>query len=705
MNASQETLSADCQNAYSASYMLHNNVSHSEENLAHALELGINSSTENASYQIFREIIDQLKIEKNYRKSNCNNSIHQKCIKKISAYCTCSTSCVLSIFLRMFPVLSWLPRYNCREYLINDIIAGFTVAILHIPQGMAYGLLASVNAINGLYVSFFPVLIYFLMGTSRHISVGTFAVVSMMLSSTIEKLETVKESNALLRNDTVISSQTIQTIHNNYPTNIEVLTTVSLVTGGMQLLMGVLHLGTLTVLLSDNLVSGFSTGAAVHVATSQMKDLFDINIGKYNGPFKLIYKFRDIFQNIQHSNIATVVISAVAITILAVVKEKINSRYRTKLKMPVPIDLIVVIIATITSYFGKFSENFEVKIMGDIPTGLPIPVVPRTDLIPKVAIDSLSIAIVAFAITMSMAKIFIKKYKYEIDSNQELLALGSANIFSSFFLCYPCATSMSRSLVQERAGGKTQLSAFISCLILLVVLLALGPYFYNLPKCILSCIILVALKGMFLQICDLRKALKVSLSDGMIWLVTFFSVILIDVDYGLFVGVIFSVLIVIFYSIMPYKTTLGNLPQTDIYLDVKQYNEVNELPGLKIFHYGTSLNFINKENFKSSLMKNVLINKRDDETDSSLLQRKVECIIIDCCSITYMDSSSIEMLTELINEFKEKDIMILFANCSVKVIDMLKKTEFFTKVTEYIFPTVHDAVLFFNKTNEIKIQS
>ncbi|XP_023238654.1 solute carrier family 26 member 6-like [Centruroides sculpturatus] len=156
-------------------------------------------------------------------------------------------------------------------------------------QSMAYGLLASVDAINGLYVSFFPVLIYFLMGTSRHISVGTFAVVSMMLSSTIEKLETVKESNALLRNDTVISSQTIQTIHNDFPTNIEVLTTVSLVTGGMQLLMGILHLGTLTVLLSDNLVSGFSTGAAVHVATSQMKDLFDINIGKYNGPFKLIY--------------------------------------------------------------------------------------------------------------------------------------------------------------------------------------------------------------------------------------------------------------------------------------------------------------------------------------------------------------------------------------------------------------------------------
>lgn len=654
---------------------------------------GLRKTKSECEISIQRSTMDTSFIDKKYG-ALPTDTISNKAARYFKSCCECSFSCILSFITSIFPVLSWLPKYKL-EYVLPDIISGFTISILHIPQGMAYGILASVKAQNGLYVSFFPVLIYFLLGTSRHISIGTFAVMSLMLSSAVYSIEGVanRDFNSTNQNSTIAA---LSDVKNEMfpPTHLEILTSIGILVGFLQIFMGIFQLGSLTVVLSDQLVSGFSTGAACHVAVSQLKDLFGIQIGVYSGTLKLVYMLRDVFQNIMLINVATLIVSSIAIFILAVFKEQIDVRLRNKLKMPIPIDLIVVVLATTVSYLANLHSSYNVSIMKDIPTGLPEPTPPRMDLIPLVAGDSFAIAVVAFAISLSMAKLFAKKHKYVIRPNQELFALGCANVFSSFFSCYPSSASLARSLVQERTGGKTQMASVVSCGIILIVLLVLAPLFYTLPKCILSCVILVALKGMFLQFKDFTSAWGVSKLDALIWLVTFLSTVFLDVTYGLLVGIIFSILSVIFRTAMPSKTFLGQIPDTDIYLDTKRYDMVQEVKGIKIYHFESALYFINKEIFKTYLNKHVPLKSKDE--DSVNKDINIHRIIVDCSTLVFVDMSGMETLLEIMKEYQEVGITVFLAGCSVAMRGIMERTKFFEKVPQHpsIFPTLQDAVTY-----------
>ncbi|XP_022255623.1 solute carrier family 26 member 10-like isoform X1 [Limulus polyphemus] len=674
----------------------------------------------NVPIKVKRQAIDQEYVNERFTGTTYPPpcvSLKDKVTEKLKKSCSCTRNCVIRFFFVFFPIIRWLPQYQPREYLLNDLVSGFTILILHIPQGMAYGLLASVDPVNGLYVSFFPVLVYFLMGTSRHISVGTFAVVSLMISSAVSKLGVVDSfkhnASHVEQENTSEAVVAMKTYETSWPpSKEEAIVALSLATGLLQVLMGLLRLGSLSIVLSDHLISGFSTGAAVHVATSQIRNLFDIHVSNFHGPLKIIFTYINIFSVLAMANPATVVISAIAIFVLALVKEQINARFRQKLKMPVPIDLIVVVISTVASYLGNFNKTFGVEIMGHVPTGIPAPVPPRSDLLAPLATDAIAIAIVSYAVALSLAKTFAKRNKYTIDPNQELIALGTANTVSSFFSCFPCAASLSRSLVQERTGGCTQIAGLVSSVLMLVVLLVLAPMFYNLPKCILSCVILVALKGMFMQFLDLKTIWSVSRVDALIWIVTFLSVVLLDVDIGLMTGVIFSILTVIYRSVNPHQTVLGVIPNTEVYLDKKRYSKLEEIPGIKIFHFGSALYFMNRHVFLSALKKisvdeasaeippveDLLIGEVNDKAAKYVQkkkEKKLHHIVIDCSSISYLDATGVEVILEVIKEMKKDEIAISLAACSVPMYELLDRSGFFSKVTlPVIFPTIHDAVLY-----------
>ncbi|XP_076357452.1 prestin-like isoform X6 [Tachypleus tridentatus] len=657
----------------------------------------VSVSLRNVPIKVKRQAIDQEYVNEKFTGTTYpppRISLKDEVIEKLKKSCSCTGKCVIRLFFVFFPIIHWLPQYRPREYLLNDLVSGFTILILHIPQGMAYGLLASVDPVNGLYVSFFPVLVYFLMGTSRHISVGTFAVVSLMISSAVSKLGAVDSykhnASHVEQENTSEAVVAMKTYETSWPpSKEEAIVALSLTTGLFQVSMGLLRLGSLSIVLSDHLISGFSTGAAIHVATSQIRNLFDIHISRFHGPLKIIYTYIDIFSVLGMANPATVIISAIAIFVLALVKEQINARFRKKLKMPVPIDLIVVVISTVASYLGNFNKNFGVEIMGHIPTGIPEPVPPRSDLLAPLATDAIAIAIVSYAVALSLAKIFAKRNKYTIDPNQELIALGTANTVSSCFSCFPCAASLSRSLVQERTGGCTQ----------------------------------------------------------WIWIVTFLSVVLLDVDLGLLTGVIFSILTVIYRSVNPHQTVLGVIPDTEVYLDKKRYsksgykfiqasqydscgneacttreihnslfrkqcNMSEEIPGIKIFHFGSALYFMNRHVFLSALKKisvdrtseevllvdDLLIGEVSDSAGKYLRrtkERKLHHIVIDCSSISYLDATGVEVILEIIKEMKKNEIAISLAACSVPMYELLDRSGFFSKVTlPVIFPTIHDAVLY-----------
>lgn len=234
---------------------------------------------------------------------------------------------------------------------------------------------------------------------------------------------------------------------------------------------------------------------------------------------------------------------------------------------------------------------------------LNAPRVPDATLFSQVIGDAFAVAIVGYAINISLGKTFALKHGYKVDSNQELVALGLSNTIGSFFQCYSVTSSLSRSLVQESTGGKTQVAGVISSIIVLVTVLKIGSLFEDLPKAVLSTIVFVNLKGMFKQFMDVPLLWKTNKVDLLVWLVTFISTILLNLDLGLAVSIGFSMLTFIFRTQLPRYSILGHVPGTDLYLDVDTYKEAKEIPGIKIFRSSTTIYYTNAEMYLEALQK------------------------------------------------------------------------------------------------------
>uniref|UniRef100_H2ZI99 SLC26A/SulP transporter domain-containing protein n=1 Tax=Ciona savignyi TaxID=51511 RepID=H2ZI99_CIOSA len=429
---------------------------------------------------------------------------------------------------------------------------------------MAYALLASLPAVTGLYVSFFPVLIYVIFGTSRHISIGTFAVISLMIGAVIDKVR-------------------------------HVAVALSLAVGLIHVIMYIFRLGIITLYLSSHMVSGFTCGAAFHVMTSQIPKLFGLNIPRKSGPLALIYVTTPLqpyfinthFRNRHFTNFCQTL-------------QEINLRFKKKLPFPLPWELVVVICSTIASYYGFLNLNYGVTIVGEIPTGIQV-TVPQTDDLGTVFVDAIPIAIVVFAIAVSLAQMFAVKHVYETDSNQELLAYGLANIFGAFFSCFPAATSLSRSSIWEETGGKTQITGVVSSAVILVILLWIGPLFQSLPEAALASIIIVNLKRMLMQFNQLPPLWRVSRLDATVWLVTWLAVVLLGVDLGLAVGAGYSLLTVVFRTQIGTGQTVVAVGDTGVFRSTKKFNGDDDDSSVLVFAFPGPIYYANHQRFKNQL--------------------------------------------------------------------------------------------------------
>uniref|UniRef100_A0A4W5K2Z1 Solute carrier family 26 member 4 n=1 Tax=Hucho hucho TaxID=62062 RepID=A0A4W5K2Z1_9TELE len=548
--------------------------------------------------------------EDNERQAREERTLRERLICLCQSVCVCiSADCrqALKVVKGVFPVIDWLSRYPIREWLPSDVISGVSTGLVCSLQGLAYAMLVSVAPVYGLYSAFFPILTYFLLGTSRHISVGPFPVTCLMVGSVV--LTLAPDDHFLLPgNGTGVNGTKadgiVVDVEAMEAQRIMVASSMTVLVGLFQVVMGVLQVGFLVRYLSDPLVGGFTTAAAFHVLISQLKIVLSVPTNNHSGCFSILYMLIDVFTNIRQTNIADLVAGLLTIVIVMAVKE-VNTKFRHTIPVPIPIEVIVTVVATGISYATELESRYGASIVHSIPRGFAPAQPPNIELLWNILGSSFSTAVVGYAVAVSVAKVYAAKHDYTINGNQELIAFGFSNVFCGCFSGFVASTALSRTAVQESTGGKSQMAGIISAVMVMIVILALGHLLEPLQKSVLAAIVIANLKGMFMQVTEVPTLWRQNRADCFIWLATCLASVVLGLDVGLLAGLVFEMGTVVVRTQFPACSTLGNIPGTNIYRNMKDYKNIAEVPGIKIFKCNSPIYFANIDYFKERLRATV----------------------------------------------------------------------------------------------------
>ncbi|CAG9535020.1 unnamed protein product [Cercopithifilaria johnstoni] len=639
------------------------------------------------------------------------------------------------------PIIGWLPTYNWKEDLLRDIINGIMISIIYIPQGLAYGLMVGTPPIYGIYTGIVGPLIYIFLGTSRHASTGAFAIISMMVGSVIE--QSINELTPL-HNETDRLCCSKITQKPDTEKAIQLSSLIAFFVGVIQVILGFLNAGLLAVWLSDQLVEGLASGAAVHVLASQLQTMTGVkNVPHTSEMFGIVRFIICFFRNIRTFQLHTFLCTIICILCLLISKLIIDPIVKPWTKTKFPMEFVLVIFSISLCYFATDTPlDLHLHIIGDVDAGMRAPFLPDFTKTGQIIFSAFSIAIVSFVIHIALAKLIAKEYKYQININQEWLALGTMHIVASFFGCFAGGSSLSRTILSSRLGTKSQLTTLVVVIILLIIAFGAAPLFKYLPKTILSCIVVVAMKDLYLKVCLSRALFQESIVDFFIFLVTFTAVVLINVNIGLAIGVVFALLTVVLRSQWAESTCMGRIPGTSDFKGISHYRTAMEISGIKVFRFDAPLYFANAELFLSSMHSatgldplNIIaklkqtvnekrkatddsINKKDkiaDHDDEIQLTVRQHCIhsskrnverteeaedliqlthiIVDCSSFPYIDLMGVDALARTHAEYKAINITVFFACCKVAVRQMFENSHFYEHVPKsYMFVSLQDAV-------------
>ncbi|XP_001363754.2 chloride anion exchanger [Monodelphis domestica] len=700
-------------------------------------------------YVVSRQVYSQNAFNEEYKKMKRS---HKTIWNNIRMYFRCSSQKAKNIAFSLFPIVSWLPSYRIKEWLLSDIVSGVSTGLVSVLQGLAFALLVNVPPSYGLYAAFFPMIVYLFLGTSRHISVGPFPVLSMMVgavvvaqqgNSNINGTETAGNSSLLDEEKVTISA------------------TITLLAGIIQLIMGILQIGFIVNYFSESLISGFTTAAAIHVLVSQLKFMLQISVPSHTDPFSIFKVLESIFTNIEKTNIADLVTSLIILVIVSTVKE-INTKFKDKLPAPIPIELILTVIAAGVSYACDLKGKFDVAVIGEMESGFKAPITPSLKVLQTGIGDAFSIAIVAFAVAFSVASVYSIKYDYPIDGNQELIAFGVGNIFGGAFRGFAASTALSRSAIQESTGGKTQIAGLISAVIVLIVMMAIGFLLEPVQKSVLAALSLGNLKGMLMQFKDVPTLWKKDKYDCVIWVFTFLAAVILGLGLGLAASVAFQLLTIVFRTQFPQCSTLANVGRSNIYKNKKDYPDIYEPEGVKIFKCSAPIYFANTSFFRRKLFEAVgfnpvrILRKRNkalkkirkmmkegllqitpkgfivtdskftniydnsdekiEELDQPIMtadlpfqidwngnlpvnfevpQINLHSLILDFSAVSFLDVSSMRSLKSILQEFLRIEVDVYIIGCDEDFVEKLECCGFFDQevTSSMFFLTIHDAVL------------
>ena len=561
---------------------------------------------------------------------------------------------------KFFPFLRWVHELKDPKILRADLIAGLTVALVLIPQSMAYATLAGLPEVYGLYISLVPVFIAALWGSSRQLGTGPVAVVSTMTATTLTPV-------------VILMMPAGYTAEQYMAMYIPTAMFLTLLVGLFQFTLGVFRLGAIVNFLSHPVIVGFTNAAALFIGLTQISKVFGVQMPGGASDHFLTVRIWGVIQNLDQTHIATLMIGVLAFLIMILLK-----KYLPKY----PGVLIAVVVTTLISYLIGF-EKMGGKVVGTIPEGLPGFTMPAFSYhaLSELMVGAIIIAMVGFMEAISIAKAMAAKTKDRIDPNQELIGQGLGNITGSFFQSYPSSGSFSRSAVNLNAGARTGFSSVVTAILVVITLLFLTPLLYHLPKATLAAVVIMAVFGL-INFVSVKHIWQTNRHDGIAAVITFIATIgsAPKLDHGIIIGAVLAIVLYLYRTMRPRVSILGRY-KDGVLRDVSSYDDLPTDDNIIAIRFDGSLYFANVAYFEDAMLKAVSEHK------------DVKYILVVSEGINQIDASGEEVLHHLVERFNENDITVVFSGLKKQILDVMRASHLIDIVSEEnIFPTEEQAL-------------
>lgn len=567
---------------------------------------------------------------------------------------------------KFLPGLLWLRGYS-KGMFRNDLFSGLAIGVMLIPQGMGYAMVAGLPPEFGLYACIFPPIIYALLGTSNKISIGPVALDSILIITGLSVLAEPGSEHYL-----------------------QLAVALTLMVGAIQLFFGLVKFGFIANFLSHPVIIGYTSAAAVIIIGSQLESMFGVDVAGGN-IFALIYQ---LVESYDQWHWPTIGMGLFGLAFMV---------YPKKLFPAIPCALILLIIGM--AFSGAWdAQGHGIKVIASIPQGLPAAIFPTftTDEFLGLIPVALTVALMGYVGTMSICKSQEKPTdKISAKPNQELLAVGIANILGSLFRAFPVSASFSRSAAFREAGATTQVSALVSSVLIAITVLFLTPLFtqYPLPNVLLSAIIIMSVIGLFKH-AQMKTLYRENKREFFILIATFAITLMLGVQQGLLVGVALSIAMVIYNTANPHMTELGSIEDGTLFRNTTRFENARVRDDVLIFRFDAPLYFANKDFFIERLYE--WIKNRTGDTLSS--------VVFDAEAVASIDSTAILALQQVIENLKNQNIKFYISNAIGPVRDTIKNSSLCDYLDERLmFSTIHDAINYIdagvNKHADVALQT
>jgi SulP family sulfate permease len=525
-------------------------------------------------------------------------------------------------------MLDWLFRYP-KEWLRLDLVAGVTTAAVVIPKAMAYATIAGLPVEVGLYTAFIPMAIYAILGTSRPLSFSTTSTIAILVAAELASLGPGGDPGRLI----VAAS------------------TLALLVGAFLLLAGIFRMGFIANFISDPVLTGFKAGIGLVIVVDQVPKLLGVHFDK--GPF-----FQNILSIIQHLPATSVPTLLLALATLALVFGLEHFLPRA------PAPLFAVVLGIAASGLLALKQS-GVELVGNIPSGLPTPVLPDLSLIGTLWPSALGIALMAYIESIAAGRAFIRHGDSRPDSNRELIALGFANLAGSVFRIIPAGGGTSQTAVNDRAGARTQLAEVVTAGIVLAALLFLSPLFSLMPQATLAAVVVATTVGL-LSPKEFRAILQIRYAEFWWAVIAFAGVAVLGTLHGILVAVAISLMTLMYAANHPPIYALGRKPGTDVFRPLStEHPEDETFPGLLIVRTEGMMTFASAPRIGDGLRALI------DEA-------KPQVLLFDFRAVPNIEYTALKLLSDFEEKQREAGITLWLAALNPKVLNVVKRSSVFT---------------------------